>query len=171
MCRPSTSCPPWPRHKIAYGVALGYELVAPVTDVDPARSAARNFELFGASGGPNDLYAWGPYRDVVGKAESEVPTGEPSASSWSLDVPHLFDAVQPSIGAVPSLAYGHVSGVPNDAWLAMSVNGTIAGVAPVLDGDVVNVLLDPQYFVAGANRVEMYQIAGGGSLSLLRSTR
>ncbi len=153
-------------HQIAF--AADKSLVDVPDGIQPAVMARQMEGVFGKSGGPHDLYAFGPYRSLVGQPAAPLE-GAPAGGSVSLKFPGFYSAVDTKSGVLPAMYQGTVSNVSPDAWVAVSLNGTIAGDGPVIVTDTLNVLLDPQYFKDGQNAVKVYLIgADGRSLHELR---
>jgi hypothetical protein len=136
--------------------------------------AIRKQELFGDPGRPHDLYRMGPYGDLVGRPVTGR-TGPPLPSA-SIRIKNAasYTNVDPSSGFVPAMVQARVTGVKSGSWLAVAVNGTVAGVSPVFvgrdHGSFVEAMIDPSLLAPGSNVVIAYEIeASGASLRSIRS--
>ena len=138
----------------------------PVTQsVDPNRMADVMHELFGTGGGKHDVYAMGPYRNLVGQAVTRRTGDAVAGGSMQLAHPELFQGRADGT-VVPALLDARVSGVADDAWIAIGVNGTVAGITPVFEapagGTRVEAMLDPSLFRPQGNTVTAYLVDPAG---------
>lgn len=104
---------------------------------------------------PSDPYRLQPYGELIGTVPSMATGEELTAERLSLDDPGAFADVDTSGPTVPANVSGRISGVAGGQHVAVLVNGTIAGVGQTwytIDGRF-SVLVDPQYFEAGANEI------------------
>jgi hypothetical protein len=129
--------------------------------------AEQKQELFGAAGGPHDLYRVGPHGDLVGRSVTGQ-TGSPRASaSIRIADAEQYADVDPSSRFVPALVRARVTGVQPGTWLAIAVNGTIAGVSPVFAGrgerTVIEAMIDPSLLAAGSNAITAYEVEPSGA--------
>jgi sulfatase-like protein len=130
---------------------------------DARRRAREIEELFGAGGGPDDLYGFGPGRDLVGRAvdDLDVDRGSPRATLAITD-PEAFDEVSLEGPFLPSLLRGRfTSAETGGRRVAVAVNGHIAGVGQTFTeegGTQISVMLSPRFFRDGRNDVDVYVI-------------
>lgn len=128
--------------------------------------------LFGPAGSPDDLYAFGPHRALIGSTVSTraVPPGKGSPSV-RLKKPEAYDFVDPVGPFVPSLVTGSIEGdLDGEEPVAVSLNGRVAGVGwTYKQGGRIKfgIMLSPRFFVEGRNDVAVYRILGDGRLKLL----
>jgi hypothetical protein len=160
--------------------AREYVVVTEDTESDPqtisgpvdARSVRGYWRsLLGPSGQPNDGYRLGPHSRLVGTPVADVERGSP-VGSVELDEPGAFGDVNPASGRVPARVSGVVRGATVDDWVAVVVNGQIAGVGPVYQADDgafrLVAMIDPSFLRAGSNDVEINRIdSDGAELRLL----
>jgi hypothetical protein len=134
---------------------------------DPLRMARYVASILtGPPGSPHDLYGLAPYGALVGQQAEPLGTGG-SAGTAVIEPAGTYDDVATD-GLLPALFEANVTGVGDDEWLAVAVDGTIAGTGPVYDADgVLRVLalLDPAYLTAGHHAMTVYRI---DSLTSLR---
>ena len=119
-------------------------------------------DLFGSS-----LYASGPHADLVGRSPSELPVGQATEATGSIDGETLLAAVDRDSALTPAHVTGGLDGA--DArpglWLAVSVNGRIAGVTRTFEaaGSVkFSAYLPETAFREGPNDVEVFSVEGEG---------
>ncbi|MGK5740796.1 sulfatase-like hydrolase/transferase [Micromonospora sp. URMC 103] len=81
-----------------------------------------------------------------------------------------FRSTDPDTGTLPALVWGDVpDAVPDGTLLAVAVNGTVGAVVPVVPRDpggrrFAALVGDDRLFRAGANRLDVYEIATDGGL-------
>jgi hypothetical protein len=133
--------------------------------IDPRRVAEFLRGFLYPNGGLHDPYRLGPHGPLVGESLDDLTIGEPHgrarAEDWS-----LFDKVDLD-GPIPSLLIGIPTGTTTGGWVAVAVNGTIAGVGPVYTDSVLKddrfmSMLDPSFFKNGRNDVEIFEIDPDG---------
>ncbi|GLY24350.1 hypothetical protein Misp04_40820 [Micromonospora sp. NBRC 101691] len=106
---------------------------------------------------------------LVGTTVGDPPTGG-TVRVANLDA---FRAVDPAAGRLPALVWGTVPDrVPDGTLLAVSVNGRVGAVVPVVPPDpggrrFAALLTDDALFRAGANRLDVHQVAPDGTLRRL----
>ena len=130
-------------------------------------ASARIAAMFGPGGGPDDLYAFGPHRALVGTAPPPNVKSDPGVRA-RLENPQHLAAVDPTSGYIPAHITGSISGMAAEQPLAVAINGRIAGVGWTfqLKGKIrMAVLTSPRYFAPGRNTVEVYRIAPDASLA------
>lgn len=128
--------------------------------------------LFGPGGGDDDLYRFGPHRDLVGRPVSALDllrTDHRSAQVRLDDVAAYLD-VEPKGPFVPALLAGTVTGLEKSTPVAVAVNGTIAGTGWTYQDKAdlkIGIMLSPRYFSPGKNHIEVYRVASAGQLTPL----
>jgi Sulfatase len=119
----------------------------------------------GSPGQARDGYRVGPHSNLVGEAAAPLVRGAPAgkaSTDWS-----VYDKVDPAGAVVPALFTADLSGIGSGGWVAVSLNGTIAGVGPVVQWNgkaVAAAMLDPSLFTTGRNTVDLYEIDARGAL-------
>jgi hypothetical protein len=125
--------------------------------------------LFGPSGDEDDLYRFGPHRDLVGRSVGalDLLRTDDRGAQVRLDDVGAYLEVQPDGPFVPAMLAGSVTGVETSTPVAVAVNGTIAGTGWTYKdkADVkIGIMLSPRYFSRGKNNIEVYRVASAGRL-------
>lgn len=111
----------------------------------------------------NDFYRLGRYGGLVGRPVSELgPIATAAGGTAKVDSAKAYDDVKPDSGVLPAMVRARLSGVKN-GWVAVALNGTIAGVGPTFGGDggiEMAAILNPKYFRADANTLTVYKVDG-----------
>jgi hypothetical protein len=120
----------------------------------------------GLATGP-DLYAVGSAASPHGRTVASLPRGAPVGVRATFDPGLGLDHVSPRTMLVPAMLWGTLSGAPPGAsrWLAVAVNGTIAGAVTATQGLRDKRwrflgMVDDRYFVEGRNDVRLYTVEG-----------
>jgi hypothetical protein len=117
------------------------------------------------------FYRVGPYADLVGRPVTALRTGSPSSLDVTVDDADRFDDVDPSEGSVPGLVTGEAHS-PDEAVVAVVVNGTVAGVSSTFPDDqgpeVFAVIVPDFLFRPGTNDVRLFAVEGTGAAAVLR---
>lgn len=144
-------------------------------DVDPNGMARSLRRLVGPGGNDHDLYRIGPHGDLVGQPISGQRLLDAAAASVSPADSGAYREVDPTSGFVPALYEARLSGIESGSWLAVALNGTVAGVAPAFVGrdeqTHIEAMLDPTLFEKGANEVTVWLVGDDGSLRSLRTDK
>jgi hypothetical protein len=156
----------------------GRSLLAAPADTEPRRwldgrlSSELKPESFGARvrssivdlPGRSDFVGVGPHGSLIGAATADLAIVAGSGASVRLDDPPAYDNVSRA-GLLPALLTATTDGLTDDDWVAVAIDGVIAGVGPVYDddGEKVVALLDPRTLGAGAHEVRVFVIRHGGS--------
>ena len=147
------------------------------TDVDEVVALAdRRAEQF-ASDDWIGLAAVGEFGDLVGQDVSDLTIGEPSTYRAALRDEALLEELPTDNGSMPYVLTGTIAGASSDsppAEQVVAVNGRIAGVVGgyrPLDGgwDFIGYVAD--FFVDGANTVELYEVSRDGRATVLHPVR
>jgi hypothetical protein len=116
--------------------------------------------------GPGGIYRGGENADLVGRSVDELGAGSLPQASFELDGGGLLGDVDPKGALVPAQISGELSGVPEQARLAVAVDGRVAATAVRWrDGDTArfSAIVPPTAFAAGANGVDLVAIIGVGA--------
>lgn len=112
------------------------------------------------------VWKLGPRPDLVGRRVTDVvPAG--SGPSATLDAAADFATIPERAPAVPALISGDVTGLPEDALIAVAVNGRVAATTRVFtDGGQrqYSAMLPPDLLRAGSNTVIVLQVLPGDGL-------
>lgn len=131
---------------------------------DAAVMARQLREHLGETDGELDPYRVGPYGRLVHEQADPLVADPLDGAALQLDAESRYDDVELS-AVVPAFFGARAEGLGPDDWVAVAVNGTIAGVGPVHDGDGglrVSAILDPQHLREGDNDVRAYVIRENG---------
>jgi sulfatase-like protein len=110
-----------------------------------------------------------PLPELVGTAVAEHPLAE-GAVAADVENADSFEDVDLDSGVVPGLVHGTLpEAVPVNTPLAIAVNGRIGAMVPVVDGPegrhrFAGLVEDPDLFVAGENRLELFLVPDGVTL-------
>jgi len=116
--------------------------------------------------GPSGLFAVGGVREAYGR---RVPprVGAPAAAKVTLSPDLRLNAVDLESGTVPAMLYGDIDRpvASSSTWLAVAVNGTIAGGVVALPGLHDGKwrfygVVDDRFFRDGSNAVTFYTMEG-----------
>ncbi len=150
----------------------GNEIIELPPDPIFDEAIARNVDLFGSGTGWDTVYSFGPYRGLVGQIADTLTRGTEPAQIDVVDET-IYDQVDPTTGIIPVLIRASVDSVSltSDTWLAVAVNGTVAGTTHVQHWTSENhdfritepptdfaVIVPPTSFAAGANELTFYRI-------------
>jgi hypothetical protein len=133
--------------------------------VEPRRLSRYLRGFLYENGDPHDPYRVGPHGPLIGQPVSELPKGAPRGTITT-DQWGNYDSVDLK-GVLPALFDATVTGVDVDRWVAVAINGKIAGVGPVYRNSLnhvegTNVMLDPSFLVDGENEIEVFVIDENG---------
>jgi hypothetical protein len=129
---------------------------------------------FGEGGRENDLFAFGPFADLVGSNIRSLAPDEPVLTA-TIDEPTLYSYVEPGSGFVPAFVSGEInnlSRLPLEPHIALAVNGIVGGVVPIhsIEGNRAQFggVVSDALFHDGANPVSllsMYSMNGETTLN------
>lgn len=127
---------------------------------DITRRAAELGELFGEPGDPDDLFGFGPDRDLLGKAAEPLDAHE--IRSVAIADAGGYNDIKRGASVLPAMfrARLNTDGSGGER-VAVAVNGTIAGVGETFTeegGLQVAIMLSPHYFRDGRNEVKLYWV-------------
>ncbi len=127
-------------------------------------------DLFGnaADSGPDDLYAFGRNRRLLGDAVENFELDLAGRStSVAFDDTEMRD-VDVDAAELPVFFRAALSGSPEQGWpVVVALNGTIAGVGQTYTEDGatrIAMILSPRYLVAGRNDVKVYRLKDDATL-------
>jgi sulfatase-like protein len=130
--------------------------------IDPTTVSKRIAELFGTWQRRDDLYAWGPYRDDVGRRVSSFRREDPRLAHPRVEEPGRFAQVDVDGPYIPARVTASMTGDLPD-WVAVALNGRIAGLTRPLGGPrrwVVSAMLSSRMFRDGRNVLAFYAVDG-----------
>jgi hypothetical protein len=96
---------------------------------------ARTIDRFGQSGADNDLFAFGPFAEMVGMSTTSLDPNE-AVLEAVVEEPDLYSNVELDSGFVPAFLSGEIrnlSSFPETPQLALVLNGVIGAVVPLHD--------------------------------------
>ena len=120
--------------------------------------------VVGLSGTAHDLYAWGPERALVGQGVDELALGPGGGLTAVVELPSSAEAYDPGGAVVPAVIEGTLRKPDGVTWVAVSLNGTVAGVGPVSIAEPgrFSVLVDPALLQPGRNQVQVWAVTSDG---------
>jgi hypothetical protein len=132
---------------------------------DEVRTLRRLTALLGPAQDWSAVYRIGSHRDLLGAGAHRVRRAPETDASASLVDPSRYESVDPDGLTVPSVIEGELEGVEPGEELAIAVEGRIAAMTRAFEAvGVVRfvALVPPRTFVEGANRIEVFRVAGSG---------
>ncbi len=148
----------------------GVEQPALGSSIDGRLSMARQIDdLFGPGGGTDDLYAFGPHRELLGRRASKVGSVEPRGdAAATVDDPQRYDDVDTRGPVLPARITGWIRAKALPEWVAVAVDGRIAGTGHAWSSGRswrFEVMLSPRMLDDGRNRIDVFAIARDGGLT------
>lgn len=133
------------------------------TAPDPMDGARRYLRLFGVHR-DHDLFAWGPHRRLVGRRAPEA--ARPSGVTARIDA----GAAGPSDEVVPAFIRIAFDESVRSSWIAVAVDGQIAGLGRVYgpDADLGMAMVDPSFYETASPRLGVFLISDDGDLRAVR---
>jgi hypothetical protein len=127
-------------------------------------AARQRIDHFGSDDRFADLFAAGPYPDLVGRSVGSVPAGPSSGIHAELDFRREYSAFAPSAPQLPAFVTAELSGSAGGGEdIAIAVNSRIVAVTrSYRDGADVRVgaIVPPSAFKRGPNRIEALAVTG-----------
>jgi hypothetical protein len=117
----------------------------------------------------NGLYGIGPRPDLIGRP---VDGGAPAAATGpraTVDAPGDYGAIADGALTLPALVSGDVTGLADDAVIAVAVNGRVEATTRVFPGGYV-AMVPPDSLHAGSNSVTVLQVLAGDGLRAIGGT-
>ena len=128
---------------------------------DANRMAQYLRELMGSGGSRHDLYAVGPAGGLVGK-KVDGRVGSAAESEIRPVNPVQFDDIDPAATVQPVLFTAQALDIAPGSWVAIALNGTVAGLGPVFIGregtSVLEVMVDPSLMRPGRNELQGFLV-------------
>jgi hypothetical protein len=112
-------------------------------------------------------YAVGPRPDLLGRHFAGAVEGGPRAT---VDAPDEFE-VAAGADVLPALVSGDVTGLEDDAVVALAVNGRVVATTRVFPPGQYVAIVPPQALRAGANDVAVLQVLPDDRLRMIGSNR
>ncbi len=136
------------------------------------RLSAQIDRLFGPPSARDDVYRFGPFRDLVGRPAADLETEMPGLSGVSVDLrgspPGDVNASSPF---VPVLVTGSLRGaLPTSTPIAVALDGVVAGLGWTYSEGTqtqLAVMVAPRFLGRGRPRIDVYQIMPEGKLQAL----
>jgi len=163
----ATTCPDRPVRTVRWAKKSA-ELT---TGVDALLARVRRMDEFVPhTGDTSSIVAAGPYRDLLGRSVTATPGAIDPISTWTVAKRSAYASVSgQELETVPMEISGKVgfsSDLPDGAWVAVTLNGRIAGFLGELngakDGQTLNYrsLLDYAQLTAGSNTLGLVVLSG-----------
>jgi hypothetical protein len=117
----------------------------------------------------NGLYRIGPRPDLIGRRIDGAAPAAASGPRATVDSPGDYDAIADSALTLPALVSGDVTGLADDAVIAVAVNGRVEATTRVFPGGYV-AMVPPESLRAGSNSISVLQVLPGDALRAIGST-
>jgi len=115
------------------------------------------------------LYGIGPRPDLIGRPVDDAAPAAATGPRATVDAPGDYGAIADGALTLPALVSGDVTGLADDAVIALAVNGRVEATTRVFpDGYVA--LLPPESLHAGSNSVTVLQVLPGDALRAIGGT-
>ncbi len=129
-------------------------------------------DRFGTAGDTGrELFRIGPHRDWIGRKIADFPVAEPAPFKYQLRLPSGALEVDPDGQLIPAHLHGELvaAEIPASVDLAVVVNDRIAAVTTNWSFQPTHwsVIVDPQVFEAGVNRIDLMAVSSNRSQALL----
>jgi hypothetical protein len=141
-------------------------------DMEPSKTPAHVRRLFGAFRERDDLYAFGPHRALVGRRPGGARTLPGSVTVHPQRL-QRYGSVDLDAPFIPARVVGMVAGSTDRRWIAVALNGRIAGLGRLSGrGDTRGfaVMMSPTYMRNGRNDLAFYLVGDDGRLVRFRET-
>jgi len=143
--------------------------ISPPPEVDLEAASSGYLDQFGEGRAVHDIFASEPFSVFVGTPTKDLEVVEVPDPPIARLLTTGFADFDPEKRSVPVLArfsFGD-RGPPESEWLAVALNGTIAGIGPIYQERLSTrgiVMLDPALLRPGPNTVEPFLVTGEGRL-------
>ena len=143
----------------------------PYREMEETKTPAHVRRLFGAFRERDDLNAWGPHRDLVGRRPGRVRSGRsPIVHPQRAERYRSVDVEGPFL---PTRVVGTVEGETDHRWIAVALNGRIAGIGHLSGSGTLRhfaVMMSPAYMREGTNDLAFHLVGDDGELVRLPET-
>jgi hypothetical protein len=133
--------------------------------LEPEANAARFRAALGASGQTHDLYRVGPHGDLVGRPVAELDVGSPATGiQVQASNPDSYAAYSAASPYTPVRFDATVSGLGPGQWIAVALNGVVAGTGRTYESEGATrlaLMIDPSLLNEGPNDVSYYLVEDG----------
>ena len=153
----------------------GRELRRPY-DTDVTRSKTEISEriqaLFGKASRGDDVFAFGPHRELFGRRIGDVQVDEPPPSVARIDEAARWARYDPEGGYVLARVSATIRGREVPRWVAVAVNGRIAGFGKpwrMGAGWLFDAMVSDRDVEPGRNELELYGIEDDGDVVAIRT--
>jgi Sulfatase len=114
------------------------------------------------------IWRIGPRPSLLGRAVSGLSQVGATNASVTVDASSLYGRVNHASGVLPVYVTGRVRNLRPGTPIAVAVNGRIRATAETYGGARYSALVPPSYLRRGRNRIEVFQLVGGGLRPLVR---
>ena len=115
------------------------------------------------------VYGIGPRPDLIGRRASEAAGMAATGPRATIDAPGDYAAIADGAASVPAMVSGDVTGLADDAVIAVAVNGRIQATTRVYPGGFV-AMIPPASLRAGSNSITVLQVLAGDELRTIGGT-
>jgi hypothetical protein len=130
-------------------------------DPDPEAVAGELEAVLGEYRGAHDLFAVGPHWQLLGQPVADADDA-PATATIEDRSPSPFEEFDAEAGPIPALFVGEVDGLADGEWVALAVDGTVAGLGPVFTDhsgeSVVEIMVDPALLDEEGNALTAFEI-------------
>jgi hypothetical protein len=117
----------------------------------------------------NGLYGIGPRPDLIGRPVDDPAPAAAIGPRATVDAPGDYVAIADGARTLPVLVSGDVTGLADDAVIAVAVNGRIEATTRVFPGGYV-AMVPPESLHAGSNSVTVLEVLAGDRLRAIGGT-
>jgi hypothetical protein len=117
----------------------------------------------------NGLYGVGPRPDLIGRAVDDAALAEATGPRATVDASGDYGAIAGGAVTLPVLVSGDVTGLADEAIIAVAVNGRVEATTRVFPGGYV-AMVPPDSLDAGSNSVTVLQVLAGDELRAIGGT-
>jgi hypothetical protein len=130
-------------------------------------------DVFGKASTSDDLFGFGPHRKLVGRRVEDLDVGRPNTRSRiELENAGRFARYDADASYVPARPSGRIHGGERFPWIAVAVNGTVAGIGqPHPEGGTwaFEIVVSDAYLRPGRNRLAFLGIDDDGHITAIRA--
>ncbi len=133
--------------------------------------------LLGRSAEPLDLYRIGPHAELIGRPLAELDPGREAEAEAELhlELPELYDDVDPESGVLPARVVGEIHHRGGGLDLAIAVDGTVWATTRTFfnhrSRSRFAATVPEHAFSRGRNTVQVFILSDGGDSPVLTPTR
>jgi arylsulfatase A-like enzyme len=124
--------------------------------------------LFGKATKHDDLFGFGPHRKLVGRALDDLTIGRaPAGTTVTLHDPERWARLDNDAPFVAARPTGRITGSHEIPWIAVAVNGMVAGLGQPWRSDgawAFSIMVSDRHLTPGRNELELFSVDDDGRL-------